>query len=204
MRVAMLTPTEADNSVADYARELTAGLEKLPDVQVQVVPITPGRQPVSHYIAQSEVLNAPDVDVVHIQHRYEFWGEIRPNAAGFWELRYLIKKPVVLTAHDTASLETLLARETSRSPLFQLKARVWRRNHAFRDSIEIAPYATALTIVFTPEERETLLARGAKPAYVVVIPPRHTPRTFAATRNVYKRAMEIFNEGPHHPQIVVP
>ena len=201
MRVAMLMPTEAENPTAQYARELIAGLDDLPDVQVQVVPITMGRQPISQYVAQGDVLNAPDVDVVHIQHRHEFWGEIRPNATGFWELRYLIKKPVVLTAHDTASLAELLAREALSSLSARLQERLWLRNHDFRDSIEIAPFATALTIVFTQAERELLLARGAKPAYVAVIPPENTPRTFAATRNVYKRAIEVFNEGPHHPQI---
>src|SRR5690242_20692561 len=104
MRVAMLTTVGEQCGIGSYAGALIAGLRTLPDMEVEVVPITRGRQPTEHYVTQAELLNAPDIDVVHIQHEHGFWGGIRPNASAFWELRYLIQKPLVLTAHTTYTL----------------------------------------------------------------------------------------------------
>src|SRR5205085_1522177 len=99
MKIAMLTTTGEKCGIANYTRALVAGLDTLPDVQVEVIPITPGKQPTEHYIEQAKQLNAPDVDIVHIQHEYGFWGSVLPNRWAYWEMRYLIEKPVVLTAH---------------------------------------------------------------------------------------------------------
>ena len=100
-------------------------------------------------------------------------------------------------------LEELLELPAQRHPLFGLQKRLWLRNAAFRDSVEIAPFATALTLVGTLAERDILVARGAKEAYVAVLPEAEGPPRYRALRNVYKRAIELFNDGPHHPQVTV-
>src|SRR5579859_1767847 len=136
----MLTTVGDRCGIAAYTRELVKGLETLPDTDVAVVPITEGRQLKEHYIQQSEVLNAPDIDVVHIQHEHSFWGVIMPQSSAYWELRYLIKKPLVLTAHTTYSLEQLLKVKTERRPLKLLAKKILIRNKAYKDSIDTAPF----------------------------------------------------------------
>ncbi len=185
IKVAMLATTGERCGIAAYTRALIAGLETLPDVCVTVVPITEGRQPTTHYRAQAERLNAPDVDLVHIQHEHSFWGNLMPRRrlplevnAGFWELRYLIQKPVVLTAHTTYSLAEMLKVATERRPHKRFAKQLLVRNTAYRDSIEIAPFTTAITIVHTTAARNALIARGATPNFVPVVPtgiPEPTP-----------------------------
>ena len=118
MRIAMLTPTDG-GEVAEYARRLVAGLESRGDCEVEIVPILPGRQTRESYLRQGEICNAPEIDAVHIQYRPEFWGELAPGNSAFWELRYALKKPVILTAHTIAPLEELLEMAGRRSPFFQ-------------------------------------------------------------------------------------
>lgn len=170
MKIAMLTTTGDRCGIAAYTRALVGGLRTLEGVEVEVVPITEGKQPTEHYIAQAERLNAPDVDVVHIQHEYSFWGSVLPRRWGYWELRYLLKKPVVLTAHTTYSLEDLLHVKTERRPHRLLAKKLLLRNQAYREGVEIAPFATAVTIVHTIAARNELIARGAKKEYVLVVP----------------------------------
>lgn len=170
MKVAMLTTVGERCGIAAYTRALIAGLQTLPEMEVEVVPITEGRQSTAHYTEQAERLNAPDVDVVHIQHEHSFWGGILPRASAFWEMRYLISKPVVLTAHTTYSLAELLKLRTERRPHKWLIKQMLVRNKPYRDSVDIAPFTTAMTIVHTEAARQELIARGAKPAYVVLVP----------------------------------
>ena len=202
MRIAMLMPTD-ESETAEYARRLIAGLEALGGCDVEIAPITVGRQSRESYLRQGESCNAPEIDAVHIQYRPEFWGPIMPGNTAFWELRYALKKPVVLTAHTIAPLKELLEIPAPRSAFFHLQKQIWRRNAAFRDSVEIAPFATALTLTETLAERDILIARGAKAPYVAVLPAEDTPQRYRALRNVYKRAIELYNDGPHHPQISV-
>ncbi|HLK59433.1 MAG TPA: glycosyltransferase [Chthonomonadaceae bacterium] len=176
----MLTTIGERCGIASYTRALIEGLRTLPETEVQVVPITEGRQPTAHYNEQAEILNAPDVDVVHVQHEHSFWGGILPKASSYWELRYLIKKPIVLTAHTTYSLAQMLRLDTERRPHKWLAKQLLVRNKAYRDSVEIAPFTTAMTIVHTRAAREELIARGAQSAYVHVVPagipaPAHAP-----------------------------
>ena len=166
----MLTTVGPRCGIAAYTRALVAGFEAVPDVTIEVVPIEEGRQTLEHYVAQSRHLNAPDVDVVHIQHEHCFWGSIMPRASAFWELRYLIKKPVVLTAHTTTALADLLKIKQERRPHKWLAKQILLRNQAYRDSIETAPFSTAMTIVHTAAARNELIARGAKPGYVSIVP----------------------------------
>ncbi|HLJ56696.1 MAG TPA: glycosyltransferase [Chthonomonadaceae bacterium] len=174
----MLTSVGERCGIATYTRALVEGLRGLPDTTVQVVPIEEGRQPREHYVAQAEALNAPDVDVVHIQHEHSFWGGILPGKSAFWELRYLINKPVVLTAHTTYSLAELLKAKTERRPHKWLAKQILLRNTAYRDSVETAPFWSAMTIVHTAAARNELIARGCNPAAVQIVPtgvPAATP-----------------------------
>lgn len=170
MKIAMLTTTGEKCGIANYTRALVAGLNTLPDVSVEVVPITEGKQPTEHYIEQAKRLNAQDVDIVHIQHEYGFWGSILPNRWAYWEMRYLIEKPVVLTAHTTLSLDELLHVRTERTPHKWLAKQYLLRKQDYRDGVEIAPFVTAYTIVHTKAARDELIRRGAQPAYVTVVP----------------------------------
>src|ERR1700691_1926854 len=128
---------------AAYTRALVAGLRPLSSVEVEIVPITEGRQSREHYEAIAERLNAPDVDVIHIQHEHSFWGGIMPNTSAYWELRYLLdQKPLVLTAHTTYSLAELLRVKSERRPLKWLAKQILLRNEKYRDSVDISPFIT--------------------------------------------------------------
>ncbi|HZO87669.1 MAG TPA: glycosyltransferase [Chthonomonadaceae bacterium] len=170
MKVAMLTTVGERCGIAAYTRALVEGLRTLPEMEVEVVSITEGKQPTEHYVAQAQRLNASDVDVVHIQHEHSFWGGILPGASAFWEMRYLIQKPVVLTAHTTYSLAEMLKIKTERRPHKWLAKRLLLLNKAYRDSVDIAPFTTAITIVHTAAARNELITRGAKPQYVFIVP----------------------------------
>lgn len=170
MNIAMLTTVGERCGIAAYTSALIGGLRTLPDTSVKVVPITEGRQPTAHYIEQARLLNADDVDVIHIQHEHSFWGGVMPRSSAYWELRYLLKKPVVLTAHTTYALEDLLRVASERRPLKLLAKRLLLRNRAYKESIDTAPFVTAVTIVHTSAARHELIARGVKPEYVIVVP----------------------------------
>ena len=170
MKIAMLTTVGERCGIAAYTRALISALEGLPDTGVEVVPITEGRQPREHYLAQAELLNASDVDVVHIQHEHSFWGGILPRKSAYWEMRYLISKPVVLTAHTTYSLAELLKLDSEPRPHKWLVKQLLMRNRSYRDSVEIAPFVTAITIVHTAAARTALIERGAGANNVAIIP----------------------------------
>jgi len=201
MKVAMVTTTGERCGIAAYSRALVDALCALPNTDVEIVPITEGKQPTEHYVAQAERLNAPDVDVVHIQHEHSFWGGILPRTTGYWELRYLIHKPVVLTAHTTYSAAEMLRINTERRPHKWLGKKILLRNRDWVDSVEIAPFTTAITIVHTAAARNALIARDAKPGYVYIVPtgipaPAAAPTGGRAFRERFgldgKRAVTIF------------
>ena len=170
MKIAMLTSTGERCGVASYTRALVAGLETLPGTTVAVVPITEGKQPKSHYVEQAELLNAPDIDVVHIQHEHGFWGGILPGKSAYWDLRYLIQKPLVLTAHTTYSLAQLLKVQTEKRPLHRLMKNLLIKQIRYRDSVETAPFITAMTLVHTAAARREIIGRGADLSYIQVMP----------------------------------
>jgi glycosyltransferase involved in cell wall biosynthesis len=177
MKVAMVTTTGERCGIAAYTRALIDGLESLPETEVEVVPITEGRQATAHYVAQAERLNAPDISVVHIQHEHSFWGGVLPRRpfplradTGYWELRYLIQKPIVVTAHTTYSLAELLRLETETRLPKRLIKQFLVNNVAYRESVDIAPFITAMTIVHTAAARNALIERGARPEYVTIVP----------------------------------
>lgn len=166
MKVGMLTTVGDRCGIAAYSRDLAASLHKL--VDLTIVPINPGKQSLEHYQEQAKRLNA--ADVVHIQHEHSFWGGILPNQSAFWNMRYLIQKPVVITAHTTTSLADLLRLKEERRLPHRIAKAVLVRRSSYRDSVEIAPFVTGRCIVHTEEGRQTLIARGANPKYVHVIP----------------------------------
>ena len=182
MKIAMLTTVGDRCGIAEYTRELIGALDTLPDTEIVVVPISEGRLPTSHYIEQARLLNAPDIDLVHIQHEHSFWGGVMPRASSYWELRYLIQNPVVLTAHTTYSLADLLRVNSERRPHKLLVKRLLLKNTKYRESVDTAPFATAFTIVHTEAARQELVARGVNPQYVAVV-PTGVPAPLAAPSN---------------------
>ena len=201
MNIAMLTSVGERCGIASYTRALVESLGGLPDTNVEVVPIVEGKQAREHYIAQAEVLNAPGIDVVHIQHEHSFWGGILPGQSAYWDLRYLIKKPVVLTAHTTYGLADLLKLPGERRPHLWFAKQLLMRNRAYRDSVETAPFVTAMTIVHTAAARRELIGRGAGPDRVHIVPtgvpaPHPAPTRGAAFRSAHgldgRRIITIF------------
>ncbi len=179
MKIAMLTTVGERCGIAAYTAELTEALRRQPRMQIEVVPIEVGHQSLEHYQALALRLNAEDVDIVHIQHEHSFWGGILPGHSAYWTLRYLIKKPIVLTAHTTYSLAQMLRLKTERRPHIWLAKKILTLRKAYRDSVDIAPFATAYTLVHTKEAGRELVARGAKPQNISVI-PAGVPKTSLA------------------------
>ncbi len=181
MKIAMLTP-QGTGLISAQTETLISQLRAMPETDVEVVPIERGRQPIAHYREQAERFNAPDIDVVHIQHDQGAWGNtLRRRGSAYWELRFLIKKPVVLTAHDTRSLEEMLGSGSKRPPHIRLLNSLLLRDEKFRDGVDIAPFSTAITIVQTAEERTELIRRGAKPGYVFIVPNGIPPAPLITT-----------------------
>lgn len=170
MRIAMLTTTGERCGIASYSAALVSELRRLPETEVEIVPLTPGKQSASHYEKQAERLNAAEVDLVHIQHEYGFWGGYLPGHSAFWQMRPLIKKPVVLTAHTPISLKELLRIKGERRAHRWLAKKILLSHRAYRESIELRPYSTSFTVVHTAAARDRLIARGARPDQLFVIP----------------------------------
>lgn len=178
LHVAMLTSVGDRCGIAAYTRALVEGMREFADVTVE--PINEGRQPLEHYTAQAERLNR--ADVIHIQHEHSFWGGILPNRSAFWNLRYLLRKPVVLTAHTTTALRDLLKVDSERRLFHRIAKELLVRRHCYRESVETAPFITGRCIVHTREGGEALVARGANGKFIHVI-PAGVPDTVAAPTN---------------------
>jgi glycosyltransferase involved in cell wall biosynthesis len=162
----MLTSVGDRCGIAAYTRSLVAALEGM--VEVSVEPIQVGKRPAEHYRDQATRLNR--ADVIHIQHEHSFWGGILPNQSAFWVLRYLLDKPVVVTAHTTTSLADLLKIRQERRPVHRIAKELLIRRKGYRDSVETAPFITGRCIVHTAGGKRDLVERGANPKYVHVIP----------------------------------
>lgn len=197
----MLTTTGERCGIAAYSAALIKELRRLPDTQVEVVRLVPGRQPLAHYVDQAERLNTPDVDVVHIQHEYGFWGGYLPGHSAFWELRSLIKKPVVLTAHSPVALKELLRMTGERRPHRWLAKKLLLWNRAYRESVELKPFSTSFTVVHTAAARDRLVACGARPEQLFLVPtgipaPHSAPTGGRVFRDWYglngKRVLTLF------------
>jgi glycosyltransferase involved in cell wall biosynthesis len=201
MKVAMLTTVGERCGIAAYTAALVEALRRMPGVDVEVTPIRPGMQPASHYVKQARRLNSPDVDVVHIQHEYSFWGGFRPRRSSYWYLRSLIRKPVVQTAHSPLPVRRLLCVDWEKRPHHRLAKKLLLRSRAYRESIEFAPFATHVTVVHTEAARFESIGRGVDPSRIMVVPPgvpapSHADADGRAFRRWYdldgKRVVSIF------------
>src|ERR1051326_1477776 len=170
MKIAMLTTVGERCGIASYSAALVASLRTLPETDVQVVPIAVGEQPASHYEAQAEQLNAPDVDVVHIQHEFSFWGFPTPGRSKFAELRRLIRRPVVVTAHTPLSLSAIFPTATERNPWRWLKKKRLVTNRAYRESVEVSTVDASATIVLTEAAHTEFVRRGLQSERLHVVP----------------------------------
>ncbi len=166
MKIAMYTSVGNLCGIAQYTRELVGALGEFGEVTVE--PIEPGKQSDEFYRAQAERLD--QADVVHIQHEHSFWGGILPGHSAFWTIRYLIQKPVVITAHTTTSLAKLLKVRQERRPVHRIAKELLLLRRGYRDSVETAPFITARCIVHTEEGRDDLIARGANPRFLHLLP----------------------------------
>ncbi len=166
----MLTTIGSDCGIAAYTRALTDSLVSSCGIEVVTVPITPGKQPLTHYEEQAAILNAPDIDVIHVQHEYSFWGGVLPRSSSFWQMRYLLTRPLVMTAHTTYSAAEMLRLPTEKRWPQRFVKRALLLNRPWVQSVEIAPFVTAVTIVHTKAAREAMIMRGAKPSYIEVVP----------------------------------
>jgi glycosyltransferase involved in cell wall biosynthesis len=177
MKIAMLTTVGQRCGIASYSAQLVASLRALPDTDVQVIPIDAGEQPPSHYEMQARQLNAPGVDVVHIQHEFSFWGFPTPHQSRFAELRRLIRRPVVLTAHTTLSLSAIFPTASERNPWRWLAKKRLLANRGYRRSVEVATFDADATIVHTEAAQAEFVRRGLERVFVV---PMGVPAPLAA------------------------
>jgi glycosyltransferase involved in cell wall biosynthesis len=168
MKIAMLTTVGERCGIASYSAQLVASLRALPDTDVEVVPIDVGEQPDSHYEEQARRLNA--ADVVHIQHEFSFWGFPLPGRSKFAELRRLIDRPLVLTAHTTLSLRAIFPLATERNPFRWLWKKRLLGNRDYRHSVEFATFDADATIVHTEAAQKEFVGRGLREERLFVVP----------------------------------
>jgi glycosyltransferase involved in cell wall biosynthesis len=170
MKIAMLTTVGERCGIASYSAALVASLRTLPETDVEVIPIAVGEQPASHYEAQAERLNAADVDVVHIQHEFSFWGFPTPRRSKFAELRRMIRRPLVVTAHTPLSLSAIFPTATERNPWRWLKKKRLVSNRTYRESVEVSTFDANATIVHTEAAHTEFLRRGLQSERLFVVP----------------------------------
>jgi glycosyltransferase involved in cell wall biosynthesis len=198
MKIAMLTTVGQRCGIAAYSAQLVASLRALPDTDVEVVPIDVGEQPASHYEEQARALNAPDVDVVHIQHEFSFWGFPSPGHSKFAELRKLIERPLVLTAHTTLALSAIFPTASERNPWRWLWKKRLLANHDYRHSVEFATFDADATIVHTEAAQKEFVGRGLKEERLFVVPmgipaPLSPSADFRGRYNLHgKRVLTLF------------
>ena len=201
MNIAMLTTAGERCGIASYSAALVASLRTLPDTDVRVIPIATGEQPRSHYEAQAAQLNAVEVDLVHIQHEFSFWGFPMPGRSTFAEFRQLIRRPVVLTAHTTLPLRAIFPTARERNPWRWLKKKRLVSNRAYRESVEVMTFDNEATIVHTDAAHEEFVRRGVDPERLFVVPmgipaPVPSPSEGEAFRDRYglhgKRLLTLF------------
>ena len=170
MKIAMLTTVGERCGIAAYSAQLVASLRALPDTDVEVIKIDVGEQPASHYELQARALNAPGVDVVHIQHEFSFWGFPTPERSTFAELRRLIERPLVLTAHTTLPLSAIFPTAGERNPWRWLRKKRLLTNRDYRHSVELATFDADATIVHTEAAQKEFAGRGLKEERLFVVP----------------------------------
>ena len=204
MKVAMVTTTGPRCGIAAYSRDLITALEQVPGIDVEVVPIVEGCQPREFYADQARRLNAPDLDVVHIQHEYSFWGSIFPlrsqpiaiagialhlasgaRSSTFLSFKQMIKTPLVVTVHTTLSVAgafeagavALRSQGKAIPPHWRAIRKLTLNNRRFCESVERLPFLADATIVHTDEARRLLNSRNLPKVTVI---PAGIPEAFPA------------------------
>jgi glycosyltransferase involved in cell wall biosynthesis len=170
MKIAMVTTVGERCGIGSYSACLADSLRLLRDTDVELVPITVGEQPAAHYEEQARALNAADVDVVHFQHEFSFWGFPMPGRrSAFAELRALVRKPCVVTAHTTLPLHAIFPM-SRRNPIRWLRRKRLLANDDWRESVEVKTFDAAATIVHTDAARAEFARRGLDRERLFVLP----------------------------------
>ncbi len=187
-RVAMFASGEARCGIRDYTALLTDALRGLPEIEdVRTVPSPEARleagaaQAIRHFGAMEKLyrtlgehMNADGADIAHVQHQYFFFGGVAPHKNHARAFLSAVRVPVVLTVHEIAQPKT-----DANVVVRQALALTNRRNF-------LHPNIRAL-IVHTENDREQLLALGARPERVTIVthaipPAAPLPDTFEAKR----------------------
>jgi glycosyltransferase involved in cell wall biosynthesis len=157
----MHATTAADCGIAEYTRDLTAGLATR--VAVELVPITPRiRNPLAMR-GLGRRLNRGDV--THIHHNYGFWGRGSLSyRLVFAALQRAIRVPVVLTPHSVFP-----ARQAGRPASARQAVARALGLHAFLDAGTFR--AATRIVVHSGRHLDLLAARGIPRARLVRIMP---------------------------------
>lgn len=168
MKVAVVAPASSSWGFDAYVDGLNEALRA--HVELDVV-----RLPVEQLeVAGPELaerLNA--AQVVHIHHAHDAWGGPERCRRLFWRLRYLVGRPVAVTAHSTAPYAELCF--ASVSPAARATRALLGLGPAHRQAFDAAPFVTGRSIVHTAAERDELIARGAVSTHVHVVRPGCPP-----------------------------
>lgn len=170
MKIAMVTTSGERCGIASYSAALVESLRGLPDTEVEIVPIVTGEQEREHYEEQAKRLNESGVDLVHVQHEFSFWGFPMPGRSRYAELRSLIRRPVVVTAHTTLRLSAIFPLRSERNPVRWLRKKRLLGNEAYRRSVEVDTFTAEATIVHNDAAYDDFVMRGLDPARLFVIP----------------------------------
>lgn len=166
MKVSMLTTIGDRCGVATYASTLASSISDR--VDLNLVPIEAGSHDPDEYRRLADALN--EADVIHIQHEYAFFGGIMPGRSQFHHLLPMLRRPVVLTAHTTYTVEHMLRQGRKQGP--HHRAAKWLVSHwrPYTRLIEVEPYSHGHVIVHTRQAADALAGRGIAPGLVHVIP----------------------------------
>jgi glycosyltransferase involved in cell wall biosynthesis len=168
VKIALWTTWQAANEVAHYSRQLAEALDSRVDLSIVPVPYA-DRLPSS----MAQIL-APlnEADLVHIQHDYRFWGGIEPRASTLPDYLRHLRRPWVMTAHNTGTVAELLRVEDEERGRQRLAKALLSKLPTFRNRVEREPFAgAAALIVHTHAAHEQLASRGLPADRLHVIPP---------------------------------
>lgn len=172
MKVALWTTWQAPNGIALYARDLAAALSR--HVEVDLVPVPYGSRDPREMAPIVARLN--DADLVHVQHDHRFWGGIAPRASSLAAYHRLIRRPRVVTAHNTRPAVELLRVEAAGSPRRAVARRLLAALPSYRNRVEREPYEGASAVlVHHAAARERLFARGIPAERLHQLPPAIPP-----------------------------
>jgi len=180
VRVSMHATTAPDCGIAEYARDLCAGLGS--GVDVRLVPITPRLVNPLAMVGRARRLNQGDL--AHIHHNYGFWGRGSLSyRLVFAALQRSIRVPVVLTPHSVFPPRRAGQPASARQAV--------ARRLGLHDFIDVGTFRFATRIiVHSGRHLELLAERGVPRARLVrIMPgtPEATPPTPGAVADFRTR-----------------